>query len=153
MRPSPLVLLALVAVGFSLIAVPLARLTGESGAWQAPATEPSTSAEAGAAPGVSTLVRIRFAHPPLGVTVTQDGRRVATFGAPDGDAGGLLEQQATLRWPAEGPVDMLVEATWADGTPPTALGVELEPDGHETRRLTAWTEGATLTEMLTFSWK
>ena len=153
MRPSPLVLLALVAVGFALIAVPLARLTGSGGAWTARVDGGPMMEEAGAAATVTTLVRIRFAHPPLGVTLTQDGREVAVFGAPGADAGGLLEQTAALNGPAEGLIDVLVEAAWADGTPPTALGVELEPDGHETRRLTAWTDGAALTEMLTFSWK
>jgi hypothetical protein len=46
-----------------------------------------------------------------------------------------------------------VEATWPENTPATALGVEVEPDGRETRRATVWAEGAAVTELLTFSWK
>ena len=160
MRPSPLVLLALVAVGFALIAVPLARLTRADSTRQLErGVAPGTTAT-GLLPGadeVAGLVRVRAAHAPLRVTVSQDGRRVAEFGAPAGAAAGALaepmEQPVVLRWVVEAPLDLLVEATWPDGTPPTALGVEVEPDGEETRRVTVWSDGAAMTELLTFSWK
>jgi hypothetical protein len=154
MRPSPLLLLALVAIGFALIAVPLARLTGAEGAWHGD-DQASLTASSGEGNGdeVAAVVRVRFAHAPLRVVLTQDGRSVATFAAPADPATGQMDQTATLRLAAETPLDLLVEATWPDNTPATALGVEVEPDGRETRRATVWAEGAALTELLTFSWK
>jgi len=153
MRPSPLVLLALVAVGFALIAVPLARLTGAEGASR-PTTGGAAAAPAAAGAGlVTSWVRLRFAHPPLKVTLSQDGRSVAVFAAPADAASGLMEQACELALPPGEVIDLLVEATWPGGTPPTALGVEVEPDGQETRRATVWTEAPALTELLTFSWK
>lgn len=152
MRPSPLVLLAFVAIGFALIAVPLARLTGAEGAWRGGSTG-TPSADGPAAAGVPTLVRIRFAHAPLTVRLMQDGRPVAEFGVPEDPASGQMERSAVVEGPLEAPLDLLVEATWPEGTPPTALGVEVEPDGAETRRATVWAEGMALAELLTFSWK
>jgi hypothetical protein len=153
MRPSPLVLLALVAMGLALIAVPLARLTGSDGYQRAPIEARGQPAGTTAETAVASLIRIRFAHPPLEVTLSQDGRPIARFPAPDEPADGTMEQQTTMNLPIDGLVDLLVEATWTEGTPPTALGVEVEPDGYETRRTTAWTDGGALAEWLTFSWK
>lgn len=155
MRSSPLMLLALVAIGFALIAVPLARLTGAEGARHGDTMAsalPETTSGAHAHE-VASVVRIRFAHAPLAVTLTQEGRPPAVFGPPADPATGQSELAATLIISEETPLDLLVEATWPDGTPPTALGFEVEPDGHDTRRATVWAEGAAVTELLTFSWK
>lgn len=153
MRPSPLVLMVFVAIGFALIAIPLVRLTRAEGAWRGGEERVAAGPGEGRTPGVSTLVRIRFAHAPVRVTLTQDGRPVADFGVPEDPGSGQMERSAHLAGPVEAPVDLLVEATWPEGTPPTALGVEVEPDGAETRRATVWGEGSSLTELLTFSWK
>lgn len=153
MRPSPLVLLAFVAIGFALIAVPLARLTRAEGARRVVAPGTAAVVDGTGAPGVPTLVRIRFAHAPLAVTVMQDSRLVAEFGVPEDPGSGQMERSAVLAGPVDAPVDLLVEATWPAGTPPTALGVEVEPDGAETRRATVWAEDLSLSELLTFSWK
>jgi len=156
MRPSPLVLLALVALGFAVIAVPLARLTGAEGAVRRSPAGPEAAdgvSGTGAAGGVETLVRIRFAHPPLAVKISQDARTLAVFGAPSDPTTGQMEARSTLALAADEAADLLVEAAWPEGTPATALGVEVEPDGHETRRATVWTDGPALVELLNFSWK
>lgn len=153
MRTSPLVLLALVAFGLSLIAVPLVRLTGSGGVRRAPVVVGAEAAPSGTGQEVPSLIRVRFAHAPVQVRVTQDGRAVAAFGAADAGEDGRMERTGTVRWAADGWVDLLVEAEWAAGTPSTALGVEVEPDGQETRRATVWADGGVLAEMLTFSWK
>ena len=48
--------------------------------------------------------------------------------------------------------ELIVSATWPEGTPETALTVELEPDGFETRSETRWSSGTELNEVLTFTW-
>ena len=155
MRSSPLLLLAVVALGFALIAVPLARLTwanDRAAGTSAAAAEPAAPT-GGATESVPALLVVRYAHAPLRVVVRVGEEVAATFGPPGPEAGGQMEQSIRLAVPSDGFLDVLVEAQWPDGTPPTALGLELEPDGLETRRATLWSDVPTVSEVLGFSWK
>lgn len=154
MRPSPLVLLALVAIGFALIALPLTRLTGAADAAWTPRAEPAGggSTDPSTMGAVESLIRLRFAHAPISVKIQQNGVELAALGAPTDPSSGQIEIRQSLTLGAGPSLDLLVEATWPDGTPATALGVEVEPDGQETRRTTVWTDTPTLSELVTFSW-
>lgn len=147
MRPSPLFLLVLVTVGLGLIAVPLVRLTGASAASRpGPAAAPDPTATA---PRIPTWLRLRFTHPPERVSLRQDGRELAEVAMPTDNP---IVASLTLSLPPEG-IELLVEATWPAGTPTTALGVELEPDGYDSRATTLWTDTATVSEIVSFQWK
>ncbi len=150
MRSSPLVSLAVVAGGFALASVPLARLTGAEGARRADAGADTAAASDGSS--VRSLLRVRYAHEPERVALTHEGSVIAEFSGPWDAARGQVERDVTIRLPEGEPLEVMVEAEWPAGTPPTALGVEWEPDGLETRRRTAWTEVGSLAEALTFSW-
>ena len=154
MRPSPLVLLALVAIGFALIALPLTRLTGAADAAWTPRAEPTAggSADPSTTGAVESLIRLRFAHAPISVRIQQNGVELAALGAPTDPLSGQIEIRQSLTLSAGPSLDVLVEATWPAGTPATARGVEVEPDGQETRRTTVWTDTPTLSELVTFSW-
>jgi len=155
MRPSPVVLLALVAGGFALIAVPLARLTWAERSWGdggATAAGGVVAVPMEATGRVPVVMRVRFAHAPMVVVVRQDDRLVAEFGLPDDGVSGQMERVGELRVVEGEPIDVLVTARWPAGTPVTALGLEVEPDGFETRRATVWAEGGEVEELMTFSW-
>jgi hypothetical protein len=142
MRSSPLLLLLLVVLGFGALAVPLAWLTQ---------AEPETPAAASPQPAgdqVNTLVRFRFAHPPLEVSLKQGTRVVTTLARPVENP---VELTAPLALANDG-VELVMESSWPPGTPWTALTVELEPDGLEARSITRWTDSAALAEVIAFSW-
>jgi hypothetical protein len=97
---------------------------------------------------VPVFVRLRFAHTPLTVSLMQGDEELAE----------KLDLSAS---PVEFKTDMevshdgnelIVSATWAEGTPETALTIELEPDGFETRSETRWSSDSELNEVLTFTW-
>lgn len=97
---------------------------------------------------VSTLARIRFAHQPLTVSLMQDGQELANkldlSASP-------VEFKAGIEVAHEGN-EFILSATWPEGTPDTALTVELEPEGFETRTETRWSSAGELNEVLTFTW-
>jgi hypothetical protein len=132
-------------------------LTGAEGAWRGDVVEESGAGEIrggqGEATGLPVWVRLRFTHEPLRVVVRQDGREVILAEASGRAEGGDVEERGVLMGTVDEPVELLVEATWPEGTGLTALGVELEPDGLVNRRGTMWAEGGTATELLSFSWK
>jgi hypothetical protein len=49
-------------------------------------------------------------------------------------------------------IELFLDAKWADGTPKTALSVEVEPDGYEARIQTRWSTDAAMNEVLVFTW-
>lgn len=153
MRSSPLLMLAVVALGFALIAVPLARLTwadDRAGLKDAAVSMLPLTADADSVP---VRLLIRYAHAPLRVVVRAGTEVVATFGPPEASAVGHMEQSGRVALGSERWLELLVEAEWPDSTPPTALGLELEPDGFETRRATLWADTPVATEVLSFSWR
>lgn len=142
MRGSPPIQLFLLALAFALLAFPLAHLTGDAAA-SAP-----VSAAMPATPELPALIRLRFAHPPRSVSLTQEGRELLT-GADL--ATSPVELEARLRLGSDGE-ELRLEAAWPDGTPDTAITVEIEPEGHEAREQTRWSEGPELNELLLFQW-
>lgn len=97
---------------------------------------------------VPVLVRLRFAHPPLTVSLMQGDEELAEkldlSVSP-------VEFKAGMEVSHDGN-ELIVSATWPEGTPETALTIELEPDGFETLSETRWSSGAELNEVLTFTW-
>ncbi len=97
---------------------------------------------------VSTLVRLRFAHQPLTVSLKQaDNELTAKLDL----SASPVEFRTGIEVSHEGNEFILV-ATWPEGTPDTALTVELEPEGFDTRSETRWSSGGELNEVLTFTW-
>ncbi len=142
MRGSPPIQLFLLALAFALLAFPLARLTG-GGAVVARAESMATRAQE-----VSALIRLRFAHPPRQVSLRQEERDLlagADFSSSP------VEVETRLRLGADGE-ELRLEATWPEGTPDTAISVEIEPEGRETREVTRWSEGPELNDLLLFQW-
>ncbi|MFN0127265.1 MAG: hypothetical protein ACKV19_11335 [Verrucomicrobiales bacterium] len=152
MRSSPLVLLALVAAGFGLVSVPLARLTGAERVGRGAGEVRVGPSVAGAADDVRAVVRVRYVHEPERVVLSVEGHVVAEFAGPWEAGGGLRELEVAVPIEEGEPLEVLVEARWPTGTPTTALGVEWEPDGFETRRQTVWAGDGEVVEALTFLW-
>jgi hypothetical protein len=149
MRSSPLMMLVLVAAGLALIAVPLTRLTRAERVTGPAFVE---AGDAAAGERVAVRVAVRFVHEPSEVVVRQDGVVVASLERTGGSGGGEAEARGEMRIVTGSEVELEVEAAWPEGTPLTALQVELEPDGHDVRRGTLWVEGAGAREWLTFLW-
>jgi hypothetical protein len=141
MRSSPLLLLSLVVLCFGALAVPLTWLTQAR-----PATLPVVASEP-AGDRVNTLIRLRFAHPPVKVSVKEADRVIATLDRP---ADNPIEITDTLAL-ANG-VELTIESSWPAGTRWTAVTIEIEPDGIEARSATRWTDSASLREVVSFSW-
>lgn len=149
MRSSPLVLLVLVAAGFGLVAVPLARLTGAERVGRGVG---DVSAGPEGAGTVRAVVRVQYVHEPERVVLSVGGRVVAEFVGPWAAGGGREEREVAVPIEEGEPMEVLVEARWPTGTPTTALGLEWEPDGFETRRQTVWAGNGEVVEALTFLW-
>ena len=129
-------------LAFGALAVPLLNLTT---ARKAAAMEKVIHA----AVAHGTLLRLRFAHPPKSISLKHGGRELL----PKPDlAASPLESRAELEIPAEG-IEFILAAEWPEGTPDTALTLELEPDGLDTKSETRWSLGSTMTEVIAFRWK
>ncbi len=125
-----------------LLAFPLARLTG-NGAVTAREATPAAEVQE-----VPVWIRLRFAHAPRQVSLIQDERDL--LAGADLSAS-PVEVETRLRLGADGE-ELRLEAAWPEGTPDTALSVEIEPEGHETRELTRWSDGPELNDLLLFQW-
>ncbi len=138
MRGSPPIHLAFVLLLFIGLAVPLVRLThGE------PVTQLAVVIRAQDRT-VPTLVRVRCAHQPSALKLTQ-GNVVLMEGSPAERSVGIAMSPAGI--------ELNLEAKWPVGTPETAVTVELEPDGLDSCSETRWSSGESLSEILTFIWK
>lgn len=156
MRGFPPVQIFLLGLIFGLLAIPLVRLTTDYDE-MATRHDHEMRGQASDSPGthatdqskkVSTYIRLRFAHLPLTISLKQGDQELA--GKLDLSAS-PVEFQSALPLSPDGN-ELIVTATWPDGTPNTALTVELEPDGLESRSETVWSTDATLNEVLTFLW-
>lgn len=141
MRGFPPIQIFLLCLAFIVLAVPLSQLTGTS-LQDKPAVKAAAKVEASSA----ALLRVRYAHRPVTLSVKIGGKELV--GSIDASP---LEMETTLTAPKEG-VDVFVAATWPEGTPDTALTLEIEPDGLESRTETRWSSGTTLDEVVTFAW-
>jgi hypothetical protein len=145
------------SIAFALLAIPLMHLTGSS-IFPAPAmngSDGSAESPAGAngskAPEekrVSALVRLRYAHKPLSMSLTQDGKELLK----NADlSASTIEVKAAIGVSHAGN-EVMLAATWPPGTPETPLTLEIEPDGYEARSETRWASDAELNEVITFQW-
>lgn len=140
MRGFPPIQIFLLCLAFVVLAVPLAHLTGTA------PEKPAAKAVVKETKNVKALLRLRYAHKPVTLSLKIDGKELIT----SIDAS-PIELKATL--PAADSFDVFLTATWPDGTPDTALTLELEPDGLETRSETRWSSATSLDEVVTFSLK
>lgn len=149
MRGYPPIQLFFLMLAFGAMALPLARLTFAKEKPAGVATAPKKE-ETKHTP---TQLRIRFAHPMKSLSVKLGDREVlqdaaagtAKFASP-------VELKADLDIPAEG-IEFIVSAEWPEGTPDTALTLELEPDGLDSKSETRWSSGNQMTEVISFQWK
>jgi hypothetical protein len=161
MRGFPPLQLLCLALLFGLLAVPLVRLTSGTPATQAAAHSSGESSAQGVVAGsdhhpaeahvhkVRTRFRLRFAHAPAQLSLRQEGRELVP--KPNATTASPLEFEAELEIDHAGN-ELLLSAAWPEGTPETALTVELEPEGLETRDATRWSKSAKLEEVLLFQW-
>jgi hypothetical protein len=141
MRGFPPIQIFLLCLMFGVIAVPLSHLTGETSNAKAVVT----SSEA--ASSVNALLRLRFAHRPASLSL-----KVADQEAFSAVGDSPMEAEVSLSALERG-VDVFLVATWPEGTPDTALTLEIEPDGLEVRSETRWSSSGGLDEVITFTWK
>lgn len=140
MRGFPPIQIFLLCLAFVVLAVPLAHLTGNAQA------KPAAKAPEIESKEVKALLRLRYAHKPATLSVKiADKELVTTLDASP------FEIKSTL--PSSEGTDVFLTATWPDNTPDTAITIELEPDGLDSRSETRWSSGGSLDEVITFSWK
>lgn len=149
MRGYPPIQLFFLMLAFGAMAVPLARLTF---AREKPAAIVAAPRET-KAKHTPTQLRIRFAHPVKSLSVKLGDREllknttagVAKFMSP-------VEAKLDLDIPADG-IEFIVSAEWPEGTSDTALTLDLEPDGLDSKSETRWSSGHQMTEVLSFQWR
>lgn len=146
MRGFPPIQIFLLCLAFAVLAIPLAHLTGshQLSRGMASGQPPVAKKEAQLR---SVWLRLRYAHRPatLSLKVADKELLTAVEDSP-------IEVKTTLPDVSAG-LDAFLSATWAEGTPDTALTLEVEPDGLDTRSETRWSSAASLNEVLSFSWK
>ncbi len=149
MRGSPPLQLLIVTLGLLAFAWPLRRLTAERPVQAAAPVAPAGAAVRPGTSAVHATLFVRFAHRPEKVEVL--------------DAhGSLWKAEQPEVSPVEVPLQVVVEndaaeltvrAQWPAGTPETALGLTLEPDGRESRETTVWSAETGLERIVLFQWK
>jgi hypothetical protein len=143
-RGSPLLHFLIGVIAFALFAIPVSRLTVARE--ESPATEkPESSAEEAGAPR-RTFIRVRVAHVPQSLSLKLGDRELLPSPATS-----PVETEATIGIPKDG-LELALNAKWPDGTPDTAVTIELEPDELESRRETLWSTGPALNGIITFKW-
>lgn len=143
MRGFPPIQIFLLCLMFVVLAVPLSHLTGTVTVAKAAAP----AAKVAEVEDVKALVRVRYAHRPATLSV-KIGEKELIGGIEDSP----MEVDASLPSPKEG-VDVFLKATWAEGTPDSAITLEVEPDGLATRSETRWSADDKMDEVITLEWK
>ena len=141
MRGFPPIQIFLLVLAFIVLAVPLGRLTGNV------QEKPVVNVEKKKEQVVRALLRLRYAHKPAALSLKIGGRELITSAQES-----PVEVDAMLPTPQDG-VDVLVTVTWPENTPDTAVTVEIEPDGLDSRSETRWSAASSLDEIITFIWK
>lgn len=150
MRGFPPLQIFLLGLAFGMLAVPLYQLTGQTQSMPGNATEAEAAPAGGSSQPdkVEALIRLRYAHQPKSVSLKQGDRELLK----DADlAASPLEISTDLMISKDGN-ELTLQATWPEGTPDTALTLEIEPDGLEVRKETLWSADAALDEILTLTW-
>ncbi|MGI8602540.1 MAG: hypothetical protein ACR2OZ_06025 [Verrucomicrobiales bacterium] len=145
MRGFPPIQILLLTLGFILVAVPLARLTGNAPISMS--TETPDRGDAGRR--TPAFIVVRFAHPPKHLEVRQGEKVLLSAEAPDTSP---LEFSADVICGPNAP-EFFIEAQWPDGTPETALGLEVSPDGFEVRGDTRWSLDGAMNRVFQLSWR
>lgn len=135
------------AIAFALLAVPLSQLT-----FARPDEMPAIAARVEKEPSdkVPTFIRVRLAHVPTSLSLKVDGHELLPSEQQKPDETDL-SLNAEISIPADG-LEIFVTAAWPDGTPETALTLDLEPSEKENRSLTNWSSGNQLSAAYTFRW-
>lgn len=144
MRGYPPVHLLILMLAFGAMAVPLAHLTFAKPGVAAPGARPKADSKL-----IPSLLRLRFAHKPKSISLTLGGHELLS--APSFDSL-TFEMTTGLDIPADG-IEFILSAEWPDGTQDTALTLEIQPDGLDTKTETRWSLGASMTEVISFQWK
>ncbi|MES2594292.1 MAG: hypothetical protein V4662_03095 [Verrucomicrobiota bacterium] len=157
MRGFPPIQIFVLGLLFGLLAVPLVRLTGNA---PRPVDEEHASGAQDLKGGgdhpqgehkqvkVPAIIRLRYAHKPLSISLKSNGEELLTnldLSKP------VLEIKAEIEVSHDGN-ELSLEAQWPEGTPDTAMTVEIEPEGFETRTQTRWSSDTKLSEILTLIW-
>ena len=144
MRGFPPLHLFVLTVIFLIIGVPLYRLTLLERTQPSPPVEASTDSSK-----IKTYLRVKFAHRPTAMSA-MSGETDLLKGVDFSSA--TMEPETTIEIPHSG-VEILLHAKWPEGTPNTAVTLELEPEGLDSKSETRWTSGAAeLNEVLVFDW-
>ncbi len=157
MRGSPPIHLLLLAAAFVLVAFPLWRLTcarggGHDHAHDGPVVVRGAHdhPEEEHVHHLDTRVRVIFAHQPQSVSLMAGEKEIlkdidwASAEAP-------VEVEAELEIGHDGN-ELVLEVSWPEGTPLTAVTVELEPEGLDARAETRWAAEGEVSDVLTFVW-
>lgn len=147
MRGFPPVHLLLLAIVFAVIAVPLMKLTSAGPGQPVARVEPQAAKTE--SPKVSSWLRIRFAHQPISLSIKLGDQELVSDGSLKESP---IEKQMDLTIPEDG-IELLVTGRWPEGTPDTALTIDLEPNGLETQSHTRWSFGNEMNEVIPFQWK
>lgn len=147
MRGFPPIQIFLLVLAFVVLAIPLSFLTGTMTPAKAAAGSAAGAAKGAEVTNVKGLVRVRYAHRPATLSVKVGDKELVT-----GIEESPMEMDAVLAAP-KGGVDVFLKATWPEGTPDSAITLEVEPDGLETRSETRWSSNAKLDEVITLKWK
>lgn len=142
MRGFPPIQIFLLCLTFVVLAVPLSHLTGTVSVTKAAAVEKVVEVK-----GVKALLRLRYAHKPVTLSVKIADKEL--IGEIETSP---IEVDASLPSPKDG-VDVFLKATWPEGTPDSAITLEVEPDGLTTRSETRWSSAGSLDEVITLEWK
>jgi len=140
MRGSPPIQLFLLVLAFGLAGVVLARLTGNE-------VKEGPKAVKKVEKSKMTL-RLSWAGKLEKLSLKHEERELASGVDLSADEA-EIEIEAEV---AKTGLELFLDAKWADGTPKTALSIELEPDGQETRTQTRWTTEAAVNDLLVFTW-
>lgn len=136
------------AVAFALLAIPLYHLTSAqlNEAPAAPVNMDGKSVEK-----LPAFIRVRMAHQPSSLSLTLDGVELLS---PEQQKPGELEisLETPLAISPDG-VEIFAKAAWPEGTPATALTIDLEAGDKEPRTQTNWSAGKELKAAYVFQWK
>ena len=144
MRGYPPIQLFFLMLAFGAMAVPLAKLTFARPQVAAPVERPKIESKL-----IPSLLRIRYAHRPKSVSLKLGDRELLATSALDASP---VETNVGLEIPADG-IEFNLTAEWPEGTSDTALTLEVEPDGLDSKGETRWSSGNELTEVIPFQWK
>lgn len=156
MRGSPLIHFLFGAIVFALFAIPLARLTSSRSE-----AVPQDHQEAKVAQPADTrhiCIRIRFAHQLKSLSLMHGDQELIP--APSARRPHIVDISqrkspveicVTLPVPTGG-LELALAASWPEGTPDTAITIELEPDELDTRQETRWSTDSSLNAILSFKW-